>query len=84
MFKVKCIKSYIGPSWSFTKGKEYNARNSQNYTENGCLEIEADNGKILSVHPKSLLGIEYLMIRNCDTCIERKCNSCPINKETKC
>lgn len=54
--------------------KSYNYRSSSYY----CVIID-DYG-----HQRTFRGSRFRPAQNCDICVERKCNSCPITKEEKC
>ena len=86
MVKIECIRSYFGRDLLITKGKYYVVitTSSSYYKENGYIAIRDDNGIINFIYPDSLVGQKHLKFLNCDTCIQRNCNSCDLNKEKKC
>jgi hypothetical protein len=70
MLKVMAVESYRG----LTKGKIYEVRRD----ESECYRVIDDTGKDYGYYKRRFKTL------SCDICSSRKCNSCELNKGTKC
>jgi hypothetical protein len=75
-----CIKDcYAANYWNFVKGKYYEGTIYTSY-ESSVLNLIDEDKRPVRMDGRSMLA-ESFKILECSQCEDRKCNSCPIDKE---